>query len=137
PIEAFGLAYRVQNALLSYALYLRDSVWPSGLAVLYPIRDPIARAAVVLAAVTLVAISAVVLLSRRRPLLVGWLWYLGVLVPVIGIVWVGEQSRADRFTYLPQIGLSIMVAWGLGDVLAHRRLGRVALAVGAAAVLVA
>src|SRR4029434_5195694 len=86
---------------------------------------------------TLLGISILVVLSRRPYLLVGWLWYLGVLVPVIGIVWVGEQSRADRFTYLPQIGLSIMVAWGLSEVVARRDRGRAALAVGAAVALVA
>ena len=76
--------------------------------------------------------------ARARPsLAVGWLWYLGTLVPVIGLVQVGSQALADRYTYLPSIGLFVMAAWGLGEWLGPRRWGRAALAGGAAATLVA
>jgi len=118
--HGFGVSYRVQNAIVSYATYLWQTLWPVDLAVFYPPRTPVPAGEVALSAAVLLAIGALVArLAARRPYLpVGWLWYLGVLVPVIGLVWVGEQSRADRFTYLPQIGIGIMVAWGANDLLA-------------------
>lgn len=113
--QTLPLGQRVPNALTSTVAYLADSFWPTGLAVFYPHpRTPFdSRAAA--AAVALVAITALVLrVWRARPYLpVGWLWFLGMLLPVIGLVQVGEQARADRYTYLPQIGLCLMVAWGV------------------------
>jgi Flp pilus assembly protein TadD len=109
---------RIGNACTSYLSYLRSFVWPGDLAVFYPFR---ARSIwyALLAAVALAAISAVVLrAARRRPYLaVGWLWYLGTLVPVIGLVQIGAQARADRYTYIPLVGVSIVLAWGLADLL--------------------
>ncbi len=114
PVERLSLATRVANALVSYAAYVGQSFYPAGLAAYYPHlanRIPIAWAAGSL--VLLVAISALAAYFwRRRPyLLVGWLWFLGMLVPVIGLVPVAAHSRADRYVYLSQIGLSIALAW--------------------------
>ncbi len=108
---------RLSNALVGYVSYLGMTLWPRPLAVFYPfVRDrplwqPLA-AAVFLAAVTLSVLGP---LRRRRYLAVGWFWYLGTLVPVIGLVQVGRQSIADRYTYLPLIGIFIMAAWGAAD----------------------
>lgn len=113
-IEAFPPAERIANALVSYLLYLRDAVWPAALAPYYP-RVSVSLAAAVLSGLGLLALSLAAFAARRtRPaLLLGWLFYLGTLVPVIGLVQVGEQSRADRYTYIPLIGAAIAVAWGV------------------------
>jgi tetratricopeptide (TPR) repeat protein len=116
------LGERVGNALVSYAMYLGQMIWPARLAVLYPYPEGNLKVLqVVLALLLLLIISAAVFLWRKKyPFLVtGWLWYLGMLVPTIGIVQVGSQVRADRYTYLPQIGLYLLVAWG-GMELFHR-----------------
>ncbi len=127
------LGARLANAVDSYAAYLGQTLWPVRLAVFYPHPGQglpaarIAGAAGLLAAITAAALA----LARARPyLLVGWLWYLGTLVPVIGLVQVGSQARADRYTYLPMIGLAIAVAWGARD-LASRWRGAGALLAGA------
>jgi tetratricopeptide (TPR) repeat protein len=119
PNERFSWSWRIGNALISYVAYLGQSFYPVGLAVLYPrpgLDLPVARilgSGLVLLGIT----AAAVLERRRRPyLLVGWLWYLGTLAPVIGLVQFGIQAMADRFTYLTQIGLYIAVAWGMADV---------------------
>src|SRR5262249_27483856 len=102
------------------------------LAVFYPF-GPLPAWHVALAAMILVAVSALVLREVRRPyLLVGWAWYLGTLVPVIGLVHQGSQSMADRFTYLPLIGILVMVAWAAADLRVSRR---AVAASGAAAVV--
>jgi len=113
--EEVPLFLRVTNALLSYVAYLRDALWPADLAVFYPLPEgavPLWQwvgAATLLAAAT----AGALVVWRRRPYLtVGWLWYLGTLVPMIGLVQVGMQARADRYTYLPLIGPSIAIAWG-------------------------
>lgn len=109
---------RAANALVAYATYLVKTVWPTGLAVYYPHPGPSIEMGPVLAAgVTLAAITALVLGQwRRRPyLLTGWFWYLGTLVPVIGIVQIGTFARADRYTYLPLIGIFLMVAGWVGE----------------------
>jgi len=108
---------RIQNTLVSYAAYLSQTIWPAGMAVLYPLPASIpvwktALAAVVLAAVTIFAIRT---LGRFPFLAVGWFWFLGTLVPVIGLVQVGFQARADRYTYIPMIGIGIMIAWGAAE----------------------
>ena len=114
---------RIANALDAAVAYLRDAFWPSGLSPFYPHPlESLPAARVAASAALLAAISwACLLWSRRLPyLIVGWLWFLGMLVPVIGLVQVGMQARADRYTYLPLIGLALAVAWGAGD-LATRR----------------
>jgi tetratricopeptide (TPR) repeat protein len=111
PVET-----RIMNALASVIIYLRQSVWPGGLAVFYPHpMESLGAGRALATAVALVGVTAALLREgMRRPYLsVGWLWFLGTLVPVIGIVQVGAQAHADRYMYLPQIGLSIAVAWGV------------------------
>jgi len=110
--------FRVENALLSYAAYIGQMFWPAGMVVQYVHKGPSLRFEDTwLPLAVLVPITLAVLWFgwRRRYLLVGWLWYVGMLVPVIGLVQVGAQARADRYTYVTQIGLYIMLAWGLGD----------------------
>jgi predicted Zn-dependent protease len=138
-LEHVPLDQRIANAVVSYAVYLRNMVWPVNLVVFYPL-EPLAltSAPVLIASGVLVALTAVVVWQRRqRPyLLVGWLWYLGTLVPVIGIVQVGMQALADRYTYIPLVGVGIALAW-LGADLARSVRGRIAVAVAAGAALLA
>jgi Flp pilus assembly protein TadD len=137
--EGFPLAARLGNAAVSYVVYLWKTVWPAGLAAFYPHPGELPAwqtggAALLLAALTALGVA----LRRRAPyLLAGWLWYLGTLVPVIGLVQVGTQAYADRYTYFPQVGLLLAACWGAADLAAGR--ARVALAAGvvAAAVLAA
>ncbi len=119
------LGGRVANALISYVRYLGKMVWPEHLAGLYLRKAPWPAWQVGLAAIALVAVSVVVIrLARRRPYLaVGWFWYLGTLVPVIGLVQVGMQTMADRYSYIPLIGIFIALAWG-GWELASRWCGQ-------------
>jgi tetratricopeptide (TPR) repeat protein len=112
------LAGRLQNAVWSYAMYFWKACWPSAFALYYP--HPLTRQAawrLGLAAGFLVAVSALVWNQRRsrRYLLTGWFWYLGTLVPVIGIVQVGDQAMADRYAYVPLIGVFVMIVWAAGD----------------------
>src|SRR5262249_53431732 len=118
-LEELSAGARTANAALSYVAYIRDMVWPVRLAAFYPIHIP-AVWPVVGAVLLFAAISvAVVWKARRMPyLVIGWLWYLLVAFPVIGIIQVGSQARADRYTYLPLIGIFIMVAWGVPQMLA-------------------
>ena len=111
------LTERLGNAVVSYGAYIGKMLWPAHLAAYYPYPDPLPATHVALGAVVLVATSVVaVRLARRRPyVLVGWLWYLGTLVPVIGIVQVGTQAMADRYSYLPLVGLFVALAWALHD----------------------
>ncbi len=118
-LDELPLVLRVQNALLSYMTYLVKFFWPSNLAMFYPYPADLAvwkavAACIVLAGITVMALLSI---SRRPYLTVGWLWYLITLGPVIGIVQIGLQSRADRYTYFPIVGISIMLAWGLPDIL--------------------
>ncbi len=130
-VEMIPPARRVLNALVSYWRYIGKTFWPHDLSVLYPYRsDPETLAAAVGAVALLVVTVLFLRQARRRPhLLVGWLWYLGMLVPVIGLVQVGSQAYADRYTYLPAIGLLIALVWFAGELAAHSRAAR-AVAVG-------
>jgi tetratricopeptide (TPR) repeat protein len=142
-IDAWGehpLGWRVGNALLSYVAYLGKTIWPSGLAAFYPASvAPIPALPAVAALLLLLAltVAAVALGARRGYLLAGWLWYLGTLVPVIGLVKVGSQSMADRYTYLPLVGVFVAVAWGAADAAGRMRRGRGALLAWGAAVWLA
>lgn len=137
-LEDVPLWYRALHAAHSYGAYLADAVWPAGLAVFYPhpAQGGVLRLRWVLLALgLLVAVSIACWCHRRsRPwLLTGWVWYLGTLVPVIGLVQVGAQARADRYTYLPLVGVFVMAAW-LGEELLRRAgVGRRAAAAVAAA----
>jgi Tfp pilus assembly protein PilF len=116
--EALPFAQRFGNAINSYAMYLWRTFWPTHLAAFYPHEGSRLPAwQVFLSLVTLIAITAVVWSQRRsRPyLLIGWLWFLGNLVPVIGVVQVGDQAMADRYVYFPLIGIFVMLVWGLSD----------------------
>jgi len=116
-IDAVPLATRIANAILSYGRYLAKTFWPVDLAVLYPFDMDLSNAAVAGVLLLIIAITAMVWWRRRTEpfLLVGWLWFLGTLVPVIGIIQIGAQSHADRYTYLPLIGIFIAIVWGIGS----------------------
>ena len=116
-LAAFPLGLRVENALVSYVIYAAKMLWPARLAVFYPYPSQIPLWQAALAALGLAGISILVLRCRRsRPYLAaGWLWYLVTLAPVIGLVQVGAQARADRYMYVPMVGLAIMLAWGVAD----------------------
>ncbi|MGA2243228.1 MAG: tetratricopeptide repeat protein [Verrucomicrobiota bacterium] len=137
--EKVSLPLRLGNAAISYVAYLGQMFWPSGLAVLYPFTaGSVGLSKVVLSLVLLAGISGgVFVLRRRRPyLLTGWLWYLIMLAPVIGVLQVGWQARADRYTYLPQIGLYVLLAWAAADLCAGWRHRRVVLGGLATVILV-
>ena len=114
-LESVPIPARIANALISYAVYLGQFFWPVGLAAFYPRSENLPAWQVGGAFLVLAAVSAGRPLSwRKQPaVLVGWLWYLGTLVPMIGLVPIGDHARADRYTYLPQIGLCIAVVWGV------------------------
>jgi len=118
------ITLRVSNVLVSYAKYLLLACWPNDLAVFYPFpRGGITTWEIIGAALLLFAITAFCFFQRRnRPyLIVGWLWFLGTLVPVIGLVQVGAQTMADRYFYVPSIGLFIALVFGLADIAERRR----------------
>jgi len=112
-LTSFPFGTRLSNALTAYVLYLKQTVWPVDLAVLYPHPGEFALSEVAIAVALLaIATGAVLWLLQRQPhLSVGWFWYLGTLVPVIGLVQIGDQQMADRYTYFPLIGVFIAVTW--------------------------
>lgn len=137
-LEALPFARRAANACLAYLFYLLKTLLPLNLAAIYPY--PEANAGMTLAAfAALVLVSIGVWRARRRHpyLLVGWLWTLGTLVPVIGLVQVGSQPWADRYSYLPMVGLLIMAAWGIPAAISSRAHGRAVLSVAAPLAIVA
>ena len=115
--EQVSLAARVANALAAYGLYVRNVFWPTKLAVVYPAvaHQPTVLVVVGALVVVLPLIAGVAKVRSHPHLLVGWLWFLGTLVPTIGIVQVGHQAMADRFAYLPLVGLFIVVVWTVGE----------------------
>ncbi len=117
-LDALSFGARGSNALLSYVAYLKSMFWPLNLCVYYPLKEGAAKITVATALVLIIVISALSVKYRNRYswLMSGWLWYAGMLVPVIGIVQVGAQARADRYTYLPLIGIFIIVAWLMAKV---------------------
>lgn len=119
---------RIANAMVAYAVYLGKMLVPAGLSVYYPHSGTWPKWPVLGAALVLVVISGLVLAlgRRRRYLMVGWLWYLGTLIPVVGLVQVGLQSYADRYTYIPLTGVFIMIAFGADELLRQRRFGSAA-----------
>ena len=117
-LEQLPFTWRLNNALVSYIEYVRQTFWPARLAVFYPYpNNPFSIWKVTLASAFLLTVSAIaIFLRKKRPyVLTGWFWYVGMLVPVIGIVQIGEQGHADRYTYLPQIGLFLLIVWGVAD----------------------
>lgn len=133
------LSLRLENAVVSYVRHIGRAFWPSHLALLYPFpRTSFPAWQTSLALLLLIVISAWAVWARqRRYLLVGWLWFLGTLVPMIGLVAVAWQAMADRFAYLPFVGLFIMVSWGIADWAEQRKVSRAWLAVPACALLLA
>jgi tetratricopeptide (TPR) repeat protein len=131
PVDLMSPAHRLANAVLSYWRYVGKTLWPENLAVYYPYTPDMNWAVVLVGAAGLAFVTvAFVLQVRRRPYLtVGWLWYMGMLVPVIGLLQVGSQAYADRYTYLPVVGLLIVLVWSLGDWVARSRLSTTAAAV--------
>ncbi len=139
-LEQQAFSWRVANAVVAYVAYLGQMLYPGRLAVVYPLpKDPPPAWEVIAAVGVLLAISAAVFAARRKCpcLLFGWLWYLGTLVPVIGLVQVGEQAMADRYTYLTQIGLYTAIAWGAARVAGGRPSWHRGIAAVSAAVLAA
>jgi len=129
-VEVFPVKIRIANALLSYVNYIGKMIWPHRLAVLYPHPGSslsmwqAAGAGLLLACLSIATVRA----ALRHPYLaVGWFWYLGTLLPVIGLVQVGSQAMADRYTYVPLIGLFIIVAWGMFELLERTRHGQILL----------
>ncbi len=123
-LDAIPMSWRIDNALVSYVAYICQLFYPVGLAPLYPHPGNSLSALKVVGAIfVLVGISVAALVWRRRVpyLFVGWFWYLGMLVPVIGLVQVGSHAMADRYTYLPQIGLCIAIGWGVAQAIASWR----------------
>ncbi len=140
------LSHRLWNAVVSYGEYLRQTVWPTGLAPFYThpamipngwTRDFYIRFYVYSGLLTAITLLAIWFFRKRPFLAIGWFWYLGTLIPVIGIWQVGTQARADRYTYLPMIGVYLMVAWLLKEIADRWPETRVALAVSSVVVLAA
>ena len=139
-VETLPLKLRIANTFVSYLTYIQKMVWPSRLAMFYPYPDKtdlIWQTVVFALLLLIISLGVVWLMRRRRYLLTGWLWYLGTLVPVIGLVQVGDQALADRYTYVPLTGLFIIIAWGVPDLIAKWRFRKPALAASAIAVLLA
>ena len=137
-VEILPLGARIGNALISYCRYLEKMFCPMDLAVFYPHPGYWPLEKVVLAGVFLCGLSALLFMERRRHpfLLVGWLWFAGTLVPVIGLVQVGEQSLADRYTYIPSLGVLVVAIWGVNELSSHWRCQKIALAVSGSAAIV-
>ncbi len=134
--ELYPFSLRISNALISYIRYIGKLFRPSDMAFFYPYSLSLPWWEAAGAGILLVFLSVVILrnLKHRPYLIVGWLWYLGTLVPVIGLVQLGGQSMADRYTYIPFIGLSVMAAWGIPELTAKQRHEKILLASASAAV---
>lgn len=135
--KTFPLNTRIFNALIAYISYLGKMIWPHHLGVFYPYPDRLPIWKVLGAAFLLIFISLLVIreLKRLPYLFVGWFWYLGTLVPVIGFIQTGSQSMADRYTYIPLIGVFIIIAWGIPDLLKGWRYQRIILSISSGIIL--
>jgi tetratricopeptide (TPR) repeat protein len=118
-LEIIPLASRIENALITYVVYILKTCWPTHLAIFYPYPLQSLVVPAVLSGIALASITVLVLVAyKQRPYLaVGWFWYLVTLLPVIGIIQTGSQARADRYTYIPMIGFTIAIVWGTADLL--------------------
>jgi len=136
-LTSFSISARISNALVSYASYVGKAIWPQKLAVFYPYPDAIPAWQPIGAALLIAGTCCLALqYSKRYPYIaVGLFWYLGTLVPVIGLVQVGPQAMADRYTYIPLIGLFIIVAWGVSDLLVKWHYQKIFLGVSAVIIL--
>jgi len=135
----YPLSMRMENAAISYLRYLGNALWPSALSPQYPYPAGVLKWQAMAAVVVLLTITILVCVARekRRYLAVGWFWFLGTLVPMIGLVQVGSQAMADRYAYLPFVGLFLMFCWGLADFARGRPASKIPLAVGSSIVLAA
>jgi tetratricopeptide (TPR) repeat protein len=134
-----SLSGRISNAIVSYLVYILKTIYPTRLAVLYPHPGnnlPVYKPIVAFIILAAISTGVIYMARRRRYLVVGWLWYLGTLVPVIGFVQIGLQAMADRYTYLPSIGFFIMVAWGISELFDKWRYRRVGFAIAAGFALI-
>ena len=132
-LEAFTLSERLANAMISYAGYLWKTVWPVSLAVFYPypyvgLASPaVAASALILLSITVVAVR----IGTKAPYITfGWLWYVGTLLPVIGVVQVGEQGMADRYTYVPLIGIFVAISWSVAALASRSRTAQLIAVIG-------
>lgn len=135
---ALSMGFRVENALVAYCRYIGKAIWPSNLAIFYPLPDAWPMWLVGLCGLGLLAASGLALgCARNRPYgFVGWFWFVGVLVPFIGLIQAGQQAMADRFAYVPLLGLFLVLVWAAHDLLQGWRHGTVAFAAaGVGAVL--
>jgi tetratricopeptide (TPR) repeat protein len=139
-IPPLPLLWRAENAVVSYLIYVWQTLWPTRLAAFYPHPNdtlPLWEVMVASGLLVTITVTAIHFRSKRPYLFTGWLWYLVMLVPVIGLVQVGEQGHADRYTYLPHVGLFLFMVWGVADAIQpHRSMWRFA-AVGAPVIIVA
>ncbi|MEY2543274.1 MAG: hypothetical protein QOE81_735 [Verrucomicrobiota bacterium] len=138
-LEQLPLLPRLKNAAVSVMVYLRQMFWPTDLAVFYPHpHDQLNILVVAMAAMLIVSITIIAILAHQKYpyVFVGWFWYLVLLLPVLGIVQAGLQARADRFTYLPHIGITMLVTWGCAD-LTQRWRNRQIILVSAATLVIA
>ena len=139
-IPPLPLLWRMENAVATYVIYIWQTMWPTRLAIFYPHPDNTLPVWEVITAIGLLfatTVTAMVFRNKRPYLVTGWFWYLVMLLPVIGIVQVGEQGRADRYTYLPHIGLFLLAVWGIADLTASRRSASQIAVATAAAIIVA
>ena len=135
-VDQFPMMMRIYNAMVSYVMYLAKALWPAGLSAVYPYHpEPWWRAAAAAAALACITFTVLASAKKRAYLAAGWLWYLGTLVPVIGLLQVGIQARADRYTYIPMAGIYIMAAWGIPEAFSSVRRRKEILAAASAAVL--
>jgi tetratricopeptide (TPR) repeat protein len=139
-INRLPLSFRIENALVSYVTYIRQMVYPAGLANPYPLAIhgmPLWKVAGSLFLLVAISLGVFALRKKRPYFVVGWLWYCGMLVPAIGIVQISYYAHADRYTYLPQIGLYIIIAWAARDLTFSWRYRRQVLGAGALVVIAA
>ncbi|MGB5217161.1 MAG: tetratricopeptide repeat protein, partial [Smithella sp.] len=120
----FPVIQRAANAIVSLAVYLGKIIWPHDLVIYYPYNFSLPVWKILISGAVAIAISIIVLRNTRKMkfLFVGWFWYLGTLMPVIGLMQVGSQAMADRYTYLPSIGIAIMLAWGIPCVIKNKEI---------------
>ncbi len=138
PLESFSLTVRVANAFVSYASYVYKAIWPHNLTVFYPHPGNTLPLWQVFGAILLIggaSFLAIRSLKKYPYIAVGLFWYLGMLVPVIGLVQVGPQAMADRYTYIPMTGLFIIISWGFSDLLTGRHYQKIVLALFAVIIL--
>jgi protein O-mannosyl-transferase len=139
-VESLSFGVRLANAIVSYMEYLSKTIWPSNLAVFYPHpRNSLPPVLVALSGFCLVGLTTLIIWKARKfkYLAVGWFWYLGTMFPVIGIIQVGDQARADRYAYIPLIGVFIVIVWGIVSISSHYQCNRYLLSGAGLCVLLA